>query len=141
MIFNLTSSAGDYTVPANASIVVDTFTVQRSKQYWGEDADKFRPERFEPESFKKIHPYAFIPFTGKNASSHASRKYNILILGGPRICIGWRYGTLFVKSVLANFLRKYEVDTTLKYEELSFELLISMKVVQKCMITLKKRDF
>lgn len=46
-----------------------------------------------------------------------------------------------MKSVLANFLRRYEVSTTLTYEELEFEISLSMKIVQKCMVSLKNREF
>jgi len=115
---------GEFTIPANATVVVDAISVQRSKKFWGEDADLFRPERFEPESFEKIHSYAFIPFAG-----------------GLRLCIGWRYGMLFMKTVLANFLRKYEINSPLKYEDLSFEMKLSMQIVQRCMVTLSEREF
>jgi cytochrome P450 family 313 len=57
---------GDKTIPVGATIIISTFAVQRNKKFWGDDADKFRPERFEPKNFEKIHPYAFIPFTGKS---------------------------------------------------------------------------
>lgn len=114
---------GDYTIPAGATIVIAAFQVHRNPKYWGEDAHQFIPERFEPERFKKIHPYAYIPFTN-----------------GPRICIGWRYGMMFMKTLLANFLRKYEVTSPLKFEELEFELVITLKIVQKSMIAIKKRQ-
>lgn len=44
--------------------MIDSFSVQRNKKYWGDDADQFKPERFEPQNFEKVHPYAYIPFTG-----------------------------------------------------------------------------
>jgi cytochrome P450 len=57
--------SGDRVIPSGATIVIAAFAVQRNKEYWGEDADRFRPERFEPENFKKVPSYAYIPFTGK----------------------------------------------------------------------------
>lgn len=64
MTINLISYLGDYTVPSGATVMIDSFSVQRNKKYWGDDADQFRPERFEPQNFEKVHPYAYIPFTG-----------------------------------------------------------------------------
>lgn len=46
-----------------------------------------------------------------------------------------------MKTVIANLLRAYEVNTTLKYDELTFELMLTMKIVQRWMISLKARDF
>lgn len=115
--------SGNYTIPSGATVLISSFQVQRNPKYWGEDANKFRPERFEPEAFKKVHPYAYIPFTG-----------------GPRICIGWRYGMMFMKTVLANVLRKYEIGSKLTFEELEYEFTVSMKVVQRAMITLSTRQ-
>lgn len=54
-----------YTLPENSYLFIPIFEIQRNKKYWGEDADKFRPERFEKEEFKKVHPYAFLPFTSE----------------------------------------------------------------------------
>lgn len=46
---------------------------------------------------------------------------------------------LFVKTVLVNVLRNFEVSTNLRYQELELEFSISLKVAQKCMINVKKR--
>ena len=40
-------------------------SVQTNKKYWGDDAHLFKPDRFEPEAFKKVPSYAYIPFTGR----------------------------------------------------------------------------
>jgi cytochrome P450 len=52
-----------YTIPAGANIVISVFNAHRNKNNWGDDADKFRPERFLPENYEKIHSYAFLPFS------------------------------------------------------------------------------
>lgn len=56
---------GDYVIPAGANLYLPVFSIHRDKNYWGNDADLFIPERFEGERIKDVHPYAFIPFTGK----------------------------------------------------------------------------
>jgi cytochrome P450 len=52
------------TVPKGAILISSIFYLHRNVKYWGEDALLFRPERFSSENLKKIHPYAFVPFTG-----------------------------------------------------------------------------
>lgn len=59
----------DFTIPAGCSIGIDIFSLHRSKKFWGDKADQFIPERFEP-GYKLSHPYAYM------AWSH-----------GPRNCI------------------------------------------------------
>uniref|UniRef100_A0A6B2L626 Cytochrome P450 n=1 Tax=Arcella intermedia TaxID=1963864 RepID=A0A6B2L626_9EUKA len=46
------------------------FVVHRLKEFWGEDADEFKPERWEDKDILK-HPYQFVPFQK-----------------GPRQCLG-----------------------------------------------------
>jgi cytochrome P450 len=117
-----TSSDG-YVIPAKANLLINIFQMHRNKAIWGDDADVFKPERFERENKKKIHPYAFIPFTK-----------------GPRMCIGWRYAMISMKIQLANILLKYEVDTSLKLDELEFKVNITLNVCQGFMISIKKRE-
>jgi hypothetical protein len=56
-----------------------------------------------------------------------------------RYGIGWRYGMLFVKTILVNFLQNFEAFSTLEYKKLEFELKISMKIAQQTMIRVQKR--
>lgn len=56
----------EYIIPAGANLFLPVFSLHRDKNYWGDDADLFVPERFEEEKIKHVHPYAFIPFTGVN---------------------------------------------------------------------------
>lgn len=53
----------NFTIPAGANIVISVFNAHRNPKNWGEDAEKFIPERFLPENFEKLHSYAFIPFS------------------------------------------------------------------------------
>lgn len=50
---------------------VPSYTVHRSKEIWGADAEEFVPERWDPERQTARQKAAFIPF------SH-----------GPRACVG-----------------------------------------------------
>ena len=61
--------------------------------------------------------------------------------GGPRHCIGSKYAMLFMKTCLANFLRNYEIDTTLKYDELDFRVSVTLKINQPTKISLKRRHY
>lgn len=55
----------NFTIPKDSILFLSIFPLQRNKVYWGEDADQFIPERFETEKMKMIHPYAYLPFSGK----------------------------------------------------------------------------
>lgn len=54
-------------IPAGANLFLSIYTLHRNKIYWGNDAESFIPERFEPERIKDVHPYAYVPFTGEKA--------------------------------------------------------------------------
>lgn len=53
------------------------YVMHRRKDLYGEDADEFRPERWEGDSLKNIG-WGYVPFNG-----------------GPRICLGRMFSTLF----------------------------------------------
>jgi cytochrome P450 family 313 len=110
-------------LPKGGNVIIPIYKIHHNKDIWGDDAEQFRPDRFEKENLEKIHPYAFIPFTK-----------------GPRMCLGYRYGITLMKIQLVNFLLRYEVDTSLKYEELEFELNTTLNICQGYMIRIKKRQ-
>ncbi|XP_070505831.1 probable cytochrome P450 313a4 [Chironomus tepperi] len=111
-----------YVLPAKTFIVIPILRIHRSKKIWGEDADEFRPERFEKENFEKIPSYAYIPFAK-----------------GPRMCIGWRYAMLLMKIQLANILLRYEIDSDMKLEEIEFKFHITVNAAQGYNIRIKER--
>jgi cytochrome P450 family 313 len=116
-------TAAGYTIPANSCLVVHIFSIHRNKATWGDDADEFKPDRFEKENIEKIHPYAFIPFAK-----------------GSRMCIGWRYATFLMKIQLANVLLRFELDTSLKLDELDFKYNVTLNVCQGHRISIKNRN-
>ena len=112
------------TIPAGANIIINMFHIQRNPSHWGDDAHLFNPDRFLPESFSKIHPYAYIPFSK-----------------GPRNCIGMKYATNIIKVILSHILRNYKITTNLKFEDLEYKVAITLRIVQNCMIKLERREF
>lgn len=109
-------------MPTGSNIAIPVFHVHRSKKIWGEDAEEFRPERFEPEEFDKIPPYAYLPFSK-----------------GPRICPGTKYAMNSMKVTLAYLMRNFKVSSTLKLKDTEFEFAVLLGIHSKCMVTLEKR--
>jgi len=63
-------------------VTYSPYVVHRLPQYWGDDCEEFKPERWEDPSVIK-HPYQFIPFQK-----------------GPRICLGMNMAYEEAKSCL-----------------------------------------
>ncbi|GAA5149261.1 cytochrome P450 [Pseudonocardia eucalypti] len=79
-----------YEIPAGTVTVVSPFVNHRLPEYWS-DPDAFDPERFAPHRREdQSHEYAWIPFGG-----------------GVHKCIGLHYGTLQMKAVMHQVLRRY----------------------------------
>lgn len=55
----------NYVMPVGTNFLLGVFKLHRNKAFWGENSEIFEPERWEPERIKKIHPYAYLPFSGK----------------------------------------------------------------------------
>ncbi|KAG6465168.1 hypothetical protein O3G_MSEX014974 [Manduca sexta] len=86
----------DVTIPSGLTLVKGSsflfhmWAINRNPQYWGQDADEFKPERFIDGA--PVHPAAFSTFSF-----------------GPRNCIGYKYAFLSMKTVIANLLRNFEL--------------------------------
>lgn len=76
------TTLGGQFVPKGTHIVIVPWAMNRSKELWGEDADQFRPERWEEGQGESN--YAFMTF-----------------LAGPRGCIGNVFAKVEYKCLLA----------------------------------------
>ncbi|KAJ5937585.1 Benzoate 4-monooxygenase [Penicillium verhagenii] len=70
---------------------VPSYTIHRSKTIWGDDAEEFVPERWNPERLTARQKAAFIPF------SH-----------GPRACVGRNIAEMELLVMGATVFRQFE---------------------------------
>lgn len=110
-------------MPAGTIIHLYPLVIHTDKQLWGDDALEFKPERFFEENIKKVHPYAYFPFSN-----------------GPRMCLGYKYAQMTMKVFLSKFLMKYRVTTDLKYEDLEFQMKITTRIKQGYTMKVEKRE-
>lgn len=112
------------TIPPGATIACDIFTVHRNPKYWGDRADDFDPDRFFPEHVAERHPYSYLPFSG-----------------GPRNCIGYKYGLMSMKIMLCYLLRSYKFKSPLKMEQLQLKMSITLKIANRHMVQIERRNY
>ena len=90
---------GGFHVPAGTLIWVDAMLIHRNHLIWN-DPERFDPERFSEERQEhKQHPFAWCPFGG-----------------GVHICLGLRFATLQIKSILHQLLLRYEFELPPEYQ-------------------------
>jgi cytochrome P450 len=63
------------------------------------DPDSFKPERFAPEAKKALPKGAYVPFGG-----------------GPRTCIGMRFGQLEIRTIATAMLSQFSFALAPGYE-------------------------
>lgn len=114
--------AENFTVPRGAIIGCLIREFHTDKNYWGEDASDFKPERFSEDNFKKVNPNAYMPFSR-----------------GPRMCPGHRYASLTTKVFLSKFLARYRVTTELKLEELEYQVALTTRLKQGFLLKVERR--
>lgn len=80
-------------IPKGANVMYHVYTLHRNPDFWGADADVFRPERWsEPNAGRLVnHQWTYLPFNG-----------------GPRICLGQQYALTEASYVAARFLQTFK---------------------------------
>ncbi|TXT09601.1 uncharacterized protein COLE_03535 [Cutaneotrichosporon oleaginosum] len=84
-------------VKKGTTIFLPIMNVNRSKEIWGEDADKFNPDRFSVGGIPRKH----VPGVFGNL---------LTFLGGARNCIGYRFALIEIKMILFVLMRSFEFD-------------------------------
>jgi cytochrome P450 len=75
-------------VPKGTPVFYSTYATHHCNKYWGEDADEFRPERWEEG---QLHTWDFLPFNG-----------------GPRICLGQQFALIELSLAFVRILQTFK---------------------------------
>ncbi|EEC82514.1 hypothetical protein OsI_27007 [Oryza sativa Indica Group] len=90
---------GSIKVPKGTILTIPIATIHRDKEVWGEDADEFKPERFENGVLKAAkHPSALLSFSI-----------------GLRSCIGQNFAMIEAKTIIAMILQRFSFTLSPKY--------------------------
>lgn len=82
------------------------------------------PERFEGGvAAHSSSPLAFMPFGG-----------------GPRYCIGMKYANVVLKVLLIHLVRNLKFSTSLNYNDIKFQMTISLVVSNENFIQIQRRE-
>jgi len=92
-----------YYIPPKTPVCYSAYTTHRMKEYWGEDALEFDPDRWGPERVGSIKPFMFVPF-------HA----------GPRICLGQNLAYTTAHLTLTRLLQRYEIKAAPGFKAVPF---------------------
>jgi cytochrome P450 len=77
-------------VPKGTQVVYNLYAMHRRTDFYGLDAEEFRPERWGDNTLRP--GWGYLPFNG-----------------GPRICIGQRYALTEVSYVLVRMVQAFRV--------------------------------
>ncbi|CAK1552460.1 unnamed protein product [Leptosia nina] len=106
-------------IPKGTTMVFNILGLHRNPKFWGEDVELFNPDRFLNDL---PHPAAYIPFSY-----------------GPRNCIGYKYGMLSLKSLLATMVSRYEFLPSPVSETFRLEFKVMLKEYNNFQIRLRQR--
>jgi cytochrome P450/NADPH-cytochrome P450 reductase len=81
---------GRYAIAKGAKIVVFLAGLHRDRRHFGDDPERFDPDRFRPEAVAARHPHCYHPFGA-----------------GMRSCIGFQFALLEARMMLARFYQRY----------------------------------
>lgn len=111
-------------LPKGTSIAMNILKMHKDPRFWGPNADTYYPDHFLPENISKIHPYAYLAFSG-----------------GPRNCIGIKYAWCGAKIVMAYLLRRYKFTSDLKYEDVRTKMTFILKISNERPVRVERRQW
>lgn len=112
---------GEHVLPQGSLIAIDVHATHRLPHIYPEP-DRFLPERFSAENSKNRQPCDFIPFAS-----------------GPRLCLGYKYAYLEIKTIISRILQKYTLEQVPGKEEIKATFRITLRANGGLWIRFQKR--
>jgi cytochrome P450 len=81
-----------FLIPAGTNLVVDSFSLNISNEFWGRDSNEYRPERFIERGTTTDMRYHFWRFGF-----------------GPRQCLGRYMADLIIRATLVHMVNNFEM--------------------------------
>ncbi|KAL7910137.1 cytochrome P450 [Trichoderma velutinum] len=107
-------------VPKGTDCRFSTYSLHRRKDYWGDDADEFRPERWETHR----PGWEYIPFSG-----------------GPRICIGQQFALTQMLYLITRVLQTFNDIQPGDDKPMQHQIGSTISMVNGCWIHLTPVDW
>ena len=109
-------------VPVGTEVIIYSHALHRNPEVFPKP-EEFDPERFSLENSRHRSPFAYVPFSA-----------------GPRNCIGQRYATLQVKTLLVWILRRYTLKSLNHREEILAPLEIVQRPISEMRVVFSRRS-
>ncbi len=104
-------------LPVGTMLILSQWVIHRLPDIW-EDAEKFKPERWDSSHEQQIPPGAYFPFGG-----------------GPRTCIGMPLAQMEARIILASILQRYTPQPVPGYIP-GFQPVITLRPKRHLQVTL-----
>ncbi|XP_053205065.1 cytochrome P450 4c21-like [Panonychus citri] len=111
-----------YYLPKGPTTMINILSIHRDPRIYPNPTE-YDPERFDPSNLPNIPKGAYIPF-------------GVM----PRNCIGYRFALIEMKIFLIHLIRRYEIFSAKKLEDVSFTMDTSLKPSFPLEIMLRKRS-
>ncbi|XP_051155999.1 cytochrome P450 4C1-like [Leptopilina boulardi] len=115
---------GEYTLPKGCQVIIPISKIHKNEEFWHEP-EKFNPDRFLPDEVLQRPTCCFLPFSA-----------------GLRNCMGYKFGMMAMKIVLATILRRFVLtcDEIVPLHEVKLKHEIFMKQCEPIKIRIQKRN-
>ncbi|CAI9092236.1 OLC1v1027426C1 [Oldenlandia corymbosa var. corymbosa] len=115
----------DLVIPSGTNIWIDVVSIHHDKEFWGEDVNEFKPERFQNDHLYGgcNHKMGFLPFGF-----------------GGRMCVGRNLTMMEYKIVLTLVLTKFSVSLSPNYRH-SPSILLSLRPAQGLPLIITPLEF